>query len=141
MKKIKLIFSLIFLFSTFAITGDNTAEKTINIFGHLGQISPLTSADRSAYNAGISAGINLSFPDKKIKIFKHHFSMGMDLNFSKLDGNQSNDLEINSLIFQLLTAFDKLPVDFSFGFGLSDVSAQQVAGSGIVDISHKLPLK
>ena len=45
--------------------------------------------------------------------------MGMELNFSKLDENQShNDLEINSLVFQLLTAFDKLPVDFSFGFAL-----------------------
>jgi len=137
MKNFKLLLSLMMLLSSFIIASD----KTINVFGHVGQMSPLTSADRASYNAGSSMGINLSFPDKEIKIFKHPFSMGMELNFSKLDGNQSNDLEINSLVFQLLTAFDKLPVDFSFGFALSDIEAQQIAGSGIVDISHKLPLK
>ena len=63
--------------------------------------------------------------------------MGMELNLSNLDGNQSNDLKINTLAFQLLTAFDKLPVDFSFGFAISDIEAQQIAGSGIIDISHK----
>ena len=141
MKNFKLLLSLMMLLSSFVTAQDTSSDKTINVFGHIGQMSPLTSADRASYNAGASMGINLSFPDKEIKIFKHPFSMGMELNFSKLDGNQSNDLEINSLIFQLLTAFDKLPVDFSFGFGLSDIEAQQMAGSGIVDISHKLPLK
>ena len=142
MKTFKLILSLFILLNSFVIAQDNSSEKTINIFGYLGQVSPLTSADRAKYNAGSSIGINLSFPNKEIKIFKHPFSMGMELNFSKFNANQShNDLEINSLVFQLLTAFDKLPVDFSFGFSLSDVSAQQIAGSAIIDISHKLPLK
>ena len=141
MKNFKLLLILMMLLSSFMIAQDVTSDKTINIFGHIGQMSPLTSADRASYNAGASLGLNLSFPDKEITIFKHPFSMGMELNFSKLDGNQSNDLEINSLVFQLLTAFDKLPVDFSFGFALSDIEAQQIAGSGIVDISHKLPLK
>ena len=140
MKNFKLTLSLFILLSSLVVAQDDSSEKTINVFGHLGQVSPLTSADRASYNAGSSIGINLSFPNKEIKIFKHPFSMGMELNFSKLDENQShNDLEINSLVFQLLTAFDKLPVDFSFGFALSDVSAQQIAGSAIIDISHKLP--
>ena len=92
MKNFKLLLSLMMLLSSFIIASD----KTINVFGHVGQMSPLTSADRASYNAGSSMGINLSFPDKEIKIFKHPFSMGMELNFSKLDGNHSNDLEIIS---------------------------------------------
>ena len=141
MKNIKLLLFLTLLFSSITIAQDVTIKK-IDISGYIGQVSPLTSADRSSYNAGSSLGISLSFPNKEIKLFKHPFSMGMELNFSKLDENQSqNDLGINSLVFHLLTAFDKLPVDFSFGFGISDVSAQQIAGSGIIDISHKLPLK
>jgi len=142
MKNFKLTLSLFILLSSLVVAQDDSSEKTINVFGHLGQVSPLTSKYRAQYNAGSSMGINLSFPDKKIKIFKHPFSMGMELNFSKLDGNQSDDnLEIHSLIFQLLTAFDKLPVDFTFGFGILNVAEQQLHASGIIDISHKLPLK
>ena len=138
MKNIKLVLFLTLLFSSVTIAQDTTV-KTIDISGHIGQASPLTSADRSIYNAGSSLGINLSFPNKEIQIFKHAFKMGMELNLSNLQGNQNNDFEISSLIFQLQTAFDKLPVDFSFGFGVSNVTKKGIAGTGMLDIMHKLP--
>ncbi len=139
MKKIKKLLVLFMAIISFTYAEELSANKKMNILGNIGQISPLTSADRSLYNAGYSMGINLSFPDKEISIFKHPFTMGMELNLSNLDGNQSDDLKINTLAFQLLTAFDKLPVDFSFGFGITDVSVKGLSGSGTLDIMHKLP--
>jgi len=140
MKNKKLVILLTLIFNSIIIAQD-TNDKTINISGNIGQVSPLTSADRSNYSAGLAFGLNLSFPKKTIQIFKHDFQMGAELNFSNLESNQTNDdnFKLNSLIFQLHTAFNKLPVDFSFGFGISDVTIKGIAGSGILDIMHKLP--
>ena len=136
-----LILSLCFLFSQ-----ENQQKKTLKDFfenwnlginTHIGQISPITSADRSAYNPGHSIGISLQAP-KPLTLFKQKFSYGVSFDFSSLNGNTTKTKKINTVSFDLETKFKKLPLDFRLGFGISDVTEKGISGSGILDIMHDL---
>ena len=140
-----LILSLCFLFSQEAET-NNQKKKTFKDFfkncdlginAHIGQMSPITSADRAAYNPGYSIGIGLQAP-KPFTVFKQKFAYGVNFNFSTLNGNTDETKKINTLSLDLETKFQKLPLDFKFGFGISDVTAKGIAGSGTLDIMHDL---
>jgi len=142
--KVFLILSLCFLFSQ-----ENQQKKTLKnffenwslgIIGHIGQISPITSSDRSAYNPGHSIGISLQAP-KSLTLFKQKFGYGVSFDFSSLNGNTTKTQKINTISFDLETKFKKVPLDFRLGFGISDLGGEEtrgIAGSGILDIMHDL---
>lgn len=139
--KIFLILSLCFLFSQ-----ENQQKRTLKDFfenwslginTHIGQISPITSADRAKYNPGHSIGISLQAP-KQFTLFKQKFGYGISFDFSSLNGNTEKTKKINTISFDLETKFKKLPLDFRLGFGISDCDGGGIAASGILDIMHDL---
>ena len=142
--KIFLILSLCFLFSQ-----ENQQKRTLKDFfenwslginTHIGQISPITSSDRAAFNPGHSIGISLQAP-KPLTLFKQKFIYGMTINASSLIGNTIATKKINTVSFDLKTKFKKLPLDFKFGFGISDMTgAGAIGASGIIDIMHDLSI-
>ena len=140
-----LILSLCFLFCQ-ETEVDNQNKKSIKDYfknwnigvnAHIGQISPITSTDRAAYNPGHSLGISLQAP-KTLAMFKQQFIYGVSLDFSLLNGNTEITKKINALSFDLQTKFKKLPLDFKIGFGIADISDVGISASGTLDIMHKL---
>ena len=109
----------------------------LGINGHIGQISPITSTDRSAFNPGRNIGISIQAP-KPIKLFKQNFIYGFTINSSLLIGNTVSNKKINTISFDLKTKFKKTPLDFKFGFGVTKDSVHGIAGSGTIDIMHEL---
>ena len=87
-----LILSLCFLFSQ--ETDNNNQSKLkdyfknwdIKLSAHIGQVSPITSSDRAAYNPGHSIGLGL-VASKPLTIFKQEFIYGVGFDFSSLIGN------------------------------------------------------
>jgi len=140
-----LILSLCFLFCQ-ETENDDQKKKSIKDYfknwelgvnAHIGQVSPITSADRSDYNPGHSLGIGLQAP-RPLTIFKQKFIYGISLDFSSLNGNTEITKKINTFSFDLQTKFKKLPLDFKIGFGISDVTIKGISASGTLDIMHKL---
>ena len=109
----------------------------LGVNAHLGQMSPITSADRAAYNPGHSVGITLQAP-KSLTLFKQKFIYGISFDFSSLNGNTVKTKRINTISFDIETKFEKLPLDFRLGFGISDDNVYGIAASGILDIMHDL---
>ena len=112
-------------------------DWNLGINGHIGQISPITSTDRSAFNPGRNIGLSIQAP-KPIKLFKQNFIYGVTINSSLLTGNTVPTKKMNTISFDLETKFKKTPLDFKFGFGVTDESIYGIAGSGTIDIMHKL---
>ena len=109
----------------------------LHISGQIGQISPITSTDRSAFNPGRSIGLSMQAP-KEIILFKQNFTYGFTINSSLLNGNTVSNKKMNTISFDLKTRFKKTPLDFKFGFGITDDSVYGIAGSGTIDIMHEL---
>jgi len=110
-----LILSLCFLFAQESET-NNQKKKTfkdywkncnLGVNAHIGQMSPITTADRASYNPGYSIGIGLQAP-KPITVFKQKFIYGINLNLSTLNGNTEETKKINTISFDLETKFQKL---------------------------------
>ena len=135
--KILLILTLSFLI---AQETDDKSGKAMTLSGTVGYLSAIDDDTRASYDSGCSLGLSFDFP-KELTIFKHQFTTGAEVNFVNLEGNATDDLSINSLIFHLDTKFDKLPVDFSFGAGVGDHPNSGIVGLALLDISHSLPCK
>ena len=138
-----LILSLSFIFCEENLENNTKKLKgwNIGINGHVGQISPITSSDRATYNPGHSIGISVHAP-KPLTLFKQTFKYGAGINFGSLIGNTINTKKINTISFDMITKFEKLPLDFKFGFGISDMTgAGAIGASGTVDIMHQLSNK
>ena len=136
-----LILSLCFLFCEETKEANQKELKGWNfeINGSLGQISPITSSDRAKFNPGPTLGISMH-ASKPLTILKQKFSYGAGVNFGSLKGNTINTKKINTISFDLKTKFEKLPLDFKFGFGISDMTGSGAIGaSSTVDIMHDLP--
>ena len=135
-----LILSLSFIFCEENLENNTKKLKgwNIGINGHVGQISPITSSDRATYNPGHSIGISVHAP-KPLTLFKQTFKYGAGINFGSLIGNTINTKKINTISFDMITKFEKLPLDFKFGFGISDMTGAGAMGArGTVDIMHQL---
>ena len=109
----------------------------LGVNGQIGQISPITSTDRSAFNPGRSIGLSMQAP-KPITLLKQNFIYGFTINSSLLNGNTVSTKKINTISFDLETKFKKTPLDFKFGFGITDDSVYGIAGSGTIEVMHKL---
>ena len=142
--KIFLTLSLCFLFCDETILKKDTNKsfkknfKDFKISGFVGQISPITSTDRSSFNPGLSFGIGFISP-KNIKIFKQSFDWGLSFESSNMKGNTSNNKKTNSTVLNFITQFKNIPLKFKLGLGISDDSDFGYTGSGILDIMHKIP--
>ena len=136
-----LILSLCFIFCEETKEANQKELKGWNfeINGSLGQISPITSSDRAKFNPGPTLGISMH-ASKPLTILKQKFSYGAGVNFGSLKGNTINTKKINTISFDLKTKFEKLPLDFKVGFGISDMTGSGAIGaSGTIDIMHDLP--
>ena len=142
--KIFLTLSLCFLFCDDTILKKDTNKsfkenfKDFKISGYIGQISPITSSDRSSFNPGLSLGIGFISP-KNIKIFKQSFDWGLSFESSNMKGNTSDNKKTNSTVLNLITQFKNIPLKFKLGLGISDDSDLGYTGSGILDIMHNIP--
>ena len=119
---------------------DKKSGKAMTLSGTMGYLSAIDDQTRASYDSGCSVGLSFDFP-KELTIFKHKFTTGAEVNFVNLEGNATDDLSINSVIFHLDTKFDKLPIDFSFGTGVGIHPNSGYVGLALLDISHSLPCK
>ena len=77
---------------------------------------------------------------KPLTIFKQEFRYGAGINLGSLNGNTIDTKKINTISFDMKTNFEKLPLDFKIGFGISDMTGSGAIGaSGTIDIMHDLP--
>jgi len=138
--KIFLTLSLCFLFCNPNEKKFNLNEKLkdFKISGYVGQISPITSSDRSAFNPGLSIGIGLISPIE-INILKQNLKWGLGFGYSNLKGNTSSNKKVSTASINLINNFNKIPLIFQLGIGISDDSEFGITGSGIIDIMHKIP--
>jgi len=138
--KIFLTLSLCFLFSNPTENKFNLKEKfkDFKISGYIGQISPITSSDRSAFNPGLSIGVGLISPNK-INILKQNLQWGLGFGHFNLKGNTSSNKKVSTASLNLINNLNKIPLIFQIGLGVSDDSEFGITGSGIIDIMHKIP--
>ena len=140
--KIFLTLSLCFLFSNPTENKFNLNEKfkDFKITGHIGQISPITSSDRSAFNPGLSIGIGLISPIE-VNILKQNLKWGLGFGYSNLKGNTSSNKKISTVSLNLINNFNKIPLIFQLGLGVSDDSEFGITEVALLILCIKFLMK
>lgn len=122
-------------------TNEDSNESSCPITFSVGTVVPLGDVrdGSNEYDAGTSLSIIVP-TSWSFDLFGKSWDVSGELNLANLAGNETDDINMNSVIAHFTPSFD-LPVNIDFNLGIAHLDGLGgISGTGSIDVKYNIPL-